>query len=91
MQLSTSHTHNYIFPTLFTVQAAQFNEAIQIVRNWLPDAEAELKFHSIPDDEDSIMQQIENLEVRRSTTLIVFISLTFFTFHCRWSIGSMFG
>jgi hypothetical protein len=46
------------------MQAEQFNEAIQIVRNWLPDAEAELKFHSIPDDEDSIMQQIENHEVR---------------------------
>lgn len=33
------------------------------MRSWLPEAEAELKFHSIPEDEDSIMQQIENHEV----------------------------
>ena len=44
-------------------QAESFNDAIQVVRDWLPDAEAELKFHSIPDDEDSIMQLIENHEV----------------------------
>jgi len=45
-------------------QAEQFNDAIQVVRNWLPEAEAELKLHSIPEDEDSIVQAIENHEVR---------------------------
>jgi len=53
-------------------QAEQFSDAIQVVRRWLPEAEAELKLHSIPDDEDSIMQAIENHEVRplTSSTLI---------------------
>ena len=46
------------------MQAEQFNSAIQVVRSWLPEAEAELKLHSVPDDEDSIMQAIENHEVR---------------------------
>jgi len=54
--------------TIIAVQAEQFNDAIQIVRNWLPEAEAELKLHSIPDDEESIMQAIENHEVRRYAT-----------------------
>ena len=34
-----------------------------MVRDWLPDAEAELKFHAVPEDEDNIMQLIENHEV----------------------------
>lgn len=42
--------------------AETFNDAIQVVRDWLPDAEIELKYHSIPDDEDSILQLIENHE-----------------------------
>jgi len=49
-------------------QAEQFSDAIQVVRRWLPEAEAELKLHSIPDDEDSIMQAIENHEVRPLTS-----------------------
>jgi len=48
---------------LMCVQAEQFNDAIQVVRNWLPEAEAELKLHSIPDDEESILQAIDNHEV----------------------------
>ena len=47
------------------MQAEQFNDAIQIVRNWLPEAEAELKLHSVPDDEESIMHAIHNHEVRQ--------------------------
>jgi len=50
------------------VQAEQFNDAIHVVRNWLPEAEAELKLHSVPDDEDSIMQAIENHEVRHASS-----------------------
>jgi dystonin len=46
------------------MKAEQFSDAIEVVRGWLPDAEAELKFQSIPEDEDSIMQLIENHEVR---------------------------
>jgi len=49
-------------------QAEQFSDAIQVVRRWLPEAEAELKLHSVPDDEDSIMQAIENHEVRPLTS-----------------------
>jgi len=53
---------------LLHMQAEQFSDAIQIVRSWLPEAEAELKLHSVPDDEDSIMQAIENHEVRLLTS-----------------------
>ena len=35
---------------------------VQVVREWLPLAEAELKFRSIPEDEDNILQLIENHE-----------------------------
>jgi len=49
-------------------QAEQFSDTIQVVRRWLPEAEAELKLHSVPDDEDSIMQAIENHEVRPLTS-----------------------
>jgi len=52
-------------------QAGQYNDAIQVVRNWLPEAEAELKLglHSIPDDEESIMHAIDNHEVYTSPLL----------------------
>jgi len=59
---------------LLHMKAEQFSDAIQLVRSWLPEAEAELKLHSIPDDEDSIMQAIENHEVR---LLICWMSLDF--------------
>ncbi len=44
-------------------QAERFRDAIQVVRDWLPEAEAELKFHSVPDDEESLLQLIDNHEV----------------------------
>ena len=34
-----------------------------MVREWLPHAEAELKFKALPEDEDQIVQLIENHEV----------------------------
>lgn len=34
-----------------------------MVREWLPHAEAELKFRAISEDEDGILQLIENHEV----------------------------
>ncbi len=44
-------------------QAEDFNDAVQVVREWLPHAEAELKFRAMPEDEDAIVQLIENHEV----------------------------
>ena len=45
------------------LQAEEFSEAVQVVREWLPHAEAELKFKALPEDEDQIVQLIENHEV----------------------------
>jgi len=45
------------------VQAEEFNEAVQVVRDWLPQSEAELKFRAITEDEEGILQLIENHEV----------------------------
>ena len=35
-----------------------------MVREWLPHAEAELKFKALPEDEDQIVHLIENHEVK---------------------------
>jgi dystonin len=43
--------------------AEEFNEAVQVIRDWLPQAEAELKFRALPEDEDAIIQLIDNHEV----------------------------
>ena len=45
------------------MKAEDFNEAIELIREWLPLAEAELKFRTIPDDEDGVIRWIENHEV----------------------------
>ena len=45
------------------VKAEEFNGAVQVVRDWLPQAEAELKFRTIPEGEEEILQMIENHEV----------------------------
>ena len=44
-------------------QAEEFNEAVQVVREWLPQAESELKFRPLPEDEEAIVQLIEQHEV----------------------------
>lgn len=36
-----------------------------MVREWLPHAEAELKFKALPEDEDQIVHLIENHEVKK--------------------------
>jgi hypothetical protein len=54
--------------SFFCKQAEEFNEAVQVVREWLPHAEAELKFRAISEDEDGILQLIENHEVISSTS-----------------------
>ena len=46
-----------------TVKADEFNDAVQVVRDWLPQAEAELKFRAISEDEDEILQLIDDHEV----------------------------
>ena len=59
----------YLFIIVFyelvdlTVKAEEFNEAVQVVRDWLPQAEVELKFRPISEDEEGIMLLIENHEV----------------------------
>ena len=41
---------------------------MQVVREWLPHAEPELKFKALPEDEDQIVQLIENHEVNITLT-----------------------
>ena len=43
--------------------ADDFNDAVQVVREFLPSAEAELKFRALPEDEDAIVALIEQHEV----------------------------
>ena len=43
-------------------KAEEFGEEVQTVREWLPQAEAELKFKALPEDEDAIIALIENHE-----------------------------
>ena len=45
------------------MQADEFNDAVQVVREWLPHAEAELKFRALPEDEDAIVALMEHHEV----------------------------
>ena len=47
----------------FALQAEDFNESVQVVREWLPHAESELKFRPLPEDEEAIVQLIEHHEV----------------------------
>ena len=44
-------------------QAEDFSEAVEAVNEWLPLAEAELKFRALPDEEDGLMRWIENHDV----------------------------
>lgn len=44
-------------------QAEDFNEAVQVVREWLPQAESELKFRALPEDEDAIVNLMEQHDV----------------------------
>ena len=54
-------TNTIKFISLF--QAEDFNDAVQIVREWLPHAEAELKFRALPEDEEAISVLIDQHEV----------------------------
>ena len=47
------------------LQAEEFQEVVTIMREFLPEAESQLKFRSLPDDEVAIMQMIEKHEVCR--------------------------
>ncbi|CAH1789990.1 unnamed protein product, partial [Owenia fusiformis] len=42
--------------------AEEFNDVVQVMRDWLPQAESELKFRALPEDEDAIIELIENHE-----------------------------
>lgn len=44
-------------------QAEEFQGVVQVMREFLPQAEAELKFKSLPEDEVAIIQLIEKHEV----------------------------
>lgn len=45
------------------MQAEEFQDVVTIMREFLPEAEAQLKFRSLPDDEVAILQMIEKHEV----------------------------
>lgn len=47
----------------FCFQAEEFQQVVQVMREFLPQAEAELKFKSLPEDEVAIIQLIEKHEV----------------------------
>ena len=46
-----------------SLQAEEFQSVVQVMREFLPQAEAELKFKALPDDEMAIIQLIEKHEV----------------------------
>lgn len=55
-----------VLVTACDFQAEDFNESVQVVREWLPQVEAELKFRSLPDNEEAIVQRIEQHDVSSS-------------------------
>jgi len=61
------------------MKAEEFNDAVQVVRDWLPQAEAELKFRAISEDEEGILQLIDKHQVTThstSTTTTTIIIIT---------------
>ena len=46
------------------LKAEEFQGVVQVMREFLPQAEAELKFKALPEDEVAIIQLIEKHEVR---------------------------
>ena len=54
---------------MIILQAEDFSSAVQIVREWLPQIEAELKFRPLPEDEVQIADLIEHHEVRKCIPL----------------------
>ena len=65
---SSDSSSNIMFTSvhmcLLIVQAEEFQEVVTIMREFLPEAEAQLKLRSLPDDEVVILQMIEKHEVR---------------------------
>ena len=56
----------FVLDVLFTdrnFQAEEFNESVQVIREWLPQVEAELKFRSLPENEEAIVLRIEQHDV----------------------------
>lgn len=47
----------------FVFKAEEFQEVVQVMREFLPQAESELKYKTLPDDEMAIIQLIEKHEV----------------------------
>ena len=62
------------------LQAEEFQEVVTIMREFLPEAESQLKFRSLPDDEVAIMQMIEKHEVQGHIVKAFWLSIepTFF-------------
>ena len=54
-------------------QGEDFQSVVQVMREFLPQAEAELKFKALPDDEMAIIQLIEKHEVSHFHHTISFI------------------
>jgi hypothetical protein len=57
---TSSECFSFVFP-----QAEEFQGVVQVMREFLPQAEAELKFKSLPEDEVAIIQLIEKHEVNQ--------------------------
>ena len=55
----------------YCLQGEEFQGVVQVMREFLPQAEAELKFKSLPDDEMAIIQMIEKHEVKICTILVL--------------------
>lgn len=51
------------------------------MRDFLPQAEAELKFRALPDDEMAIVQLIEKHEVKHSVVLSLLLKTYHSSFH----------
>ena len=54
------------------LKAEEFQGVVQVMREFLPQAEAELKFKALPEDEVAIIQLIEKHEVRIWTNKLTY-------------------
>ena len=62
---------NIVLDNACYFQAEDFNESVQVIREWLPQVEAELKFRSLPDNEEAIVQRIEQHDVSSSSLHVI--------------------
>ena len=63
-------------------QAEEFNESVQVIREWLPQVEAELKFRSLPENEGAIVLRIEQHDVSSLLFLLSVGSISYLAYQC---------